>query len=229
MPKFADVMPFEFHIDILDIIFKGLLIGILVSAPMGPVGILCVQRTLNKGRWYGFVTGIGATASDLIYALITGLGMSFVMNLVYNSQNRFFLQIAGSIMLLFFGIYSWRSNPVKNIHRSSKTKGTLFHNGLTAFFVTLSNPLIILLFMAVFAQLAFIMPGKPLEMCIGYLSIIAGALLWWFGLTWLIDKIRNKFEETGIIIINKVIGSIVILISLIILLGTVFNLFTIEY
>ncbi|MBP3834495.1 MAG: LysE family transporter [Prevotella sp.] len=222
-------MPFEFHIDILDIIFKGMLIGILVSAPMGPVGILCVQRTLNKGRWYGFVTGIGATVSDLIYALITGLGMSFVMNLVYNSQNRFFLQIAGSIMLLFFGIYSWRSNPVKNIHRSSKTKGTLFHNGLTAFFVTLSNPLIILLFMAVFAQLAFIMPGKPLEMCIGYLSIIAGALLWWFGLTWLIDKIRNKFEETGIIIINKVIGSIVILISLIILLGTVFNLFTIEY
>lgn len=229
MLKFADVMPFEFHIDILDIIFRGMLIGILVSAPMGPVGILCVQRTLNKGRWYGFVTGIGATASDLIYALITGLGMSFVMNLVYNSQNRFFLQIAGSIMLLFFGIYSWRSNPVKNIHRSSKTKGTLFHNGLTAFFVTLSNPLIILLFMAVFAQLAFIMPGKPLEMCIGYLSIIAGALLWWFGLTWLIDKIRNKFEETGIIIINKVIGSIVILISLIILLGTVFNLFTIEY
>ncbi len=222
-------MPFEFHIDILDIIFKGMLIGILVSAPMGPVGILCVQRTLNKGRWYGFVTGIGATASDLIYALITGLGMSFVMNLVYNSQNRFILQIAGSIMLLFFGIYSWRSNPVKNIHRSSKTKGTLFHNGLTAFFVTLSNPLIILLFMAVFAQLAFIMPGKPLEMCIGYLSIIAGALLWWFGLTWLIDKIRNKFEETGIIIINKVIGSVVILISLIILLGTVFNLFTIEY
>ncbi|MBR3390915.1 MAG: LysE family transporter [Prevotella sp.] len=222
-------MPFEFHIDILDIIFRGMLIGILVSAPMGPVGILCVQRTLNKGRWYGFVTGIGATVSDLIYALITGLGMSFVMNLVYNSQNRFFLQIAGSIMLLFFGIYSWRSNPVKNIHRSSKTKGTLFHNGLTAFFVTLSNPLIILLFMAVFAQLAFIMPGKPLEMCIGYLSIIAGALLWWFGLTWLIDKIRNKFEETGIIIINKVIGSIVILISLIILLGTVFNLFTIEY
>ena len=222
-------MPFEFHIDILDIIFKGMLIGILVSAPMGPVGILCVQRTLNKGRWYGFVTGIGATVSDLIYALITGLGMSFVMNLVYNSQNRFILQIAGSIMLLFFGIYSWRSNPVKNIHRSSKTKGTLFHNGLTAFFVTLSNPLIILLFMAVFAQLAFIMPGKPLEMCIGYLSIIAGALLWWFGLTWLIDKIRNKFEEMGIIIINKVIGSIVILISLIILLGTVFNLFTIEY
>ena len=222
--KFADDMPFEFHIDILDMVFKGMLIGMLVSAPMGPVGILCVQRTLNKGRWYGFVTGVGATASDLIYALITGFGMSFVMNLVNNSENRFFLQIVGSVMLLFFGIYSWKSNPMKNMHHSGKTKGTLFHNGMTAFLVTLSNPLIILLFMAAFAQMAFIVPEKPFEMCIGYLSIIGGALLWWFGLTWLIDKIRNKFEETGIIIINKVIGSIVILISLIILFGTVFKL-----
>ena len=71
-------MPFTFQIDILNTIFKGVIIGMLASAPMGPVGILCVQRTLNKGRWYGFVTGVGATASDLFYALITGLGMSFV-------------------------------------------------------------------------------------------------------------------------------------------------------
>ncbi len=222
-------MPFMFHIDILDMIFKGILIGILVSAPMGPVGILCVQRTLNKGRWYGFFTGIGATVSDFIYALITGLGMSFVMDLINNDRNRFFLQITGSIMLLVFGLYSFRSNPMKNVHKSNKSKGTLFHNGMTAFFVTLSNPLIILLFMALFAQFAFIIPSRPLEMLIGYLSIIAGALLWWFGLTWLIDKIRNKFEDYGIIIINKVIGSMVILISVLILMGTIFNLFTIRY
>lgn len=65
-----------FPIDFLNIIVKGMLIGIIASAPMGPVGVLCVQRTLNKGRWYGFVTGIGATVSDMIYALLTGLGMS---------------------------------------------------------------------------------------------------------------------------------------------------------
>lgn len=69
-------MPFQFHLDILDWIFKGILIGIVASAPMGPVGVLCIQRTLNKGRWYGLVTGIGATISDFIYALITGFGMS---------------------------------------------------------------------------------------------------------------------------------------------------------
>jgi threonine/homoserine/homoserine lactone efflux protein len=222
-------MPFEFHIDILDMIFKGLVIGVLASAPMGPVGILCVQRTLNKGRWYGFVTGIGATASDLFYALITGLGMSFVMDLVNNSQNRFFLQIAGSIMLLAFGIFTFRSNPTKNMHHSGTNKGSLIHNGVTAFLVTISNPLIILLFMACFAQLAFIMPGHPIEMCIGYLSIVCGAILWWFGLTWLIDVIRTKFEDYGIIIINRIIGSVVIIFSILVLLGTVFNLFTIHY
>ena len=72
-------------------------------------------------------------------------------------------------------------------------------------------------------------PGKPLAMSIGYLSIVAGALLWWYGLTWLIDKIRNKFDDTGIVIINRIIGSVVIVISVLILFGTVFNLFTIHY
>ena len=121
-------MPFQFHIDILDIILKGILIGICASAPMGPVGVLCVQRTLNKGRWYGFATGIGAAASDLIYALITGLGMSFVMDLITNQQNKFFLQITGSILLLGFGIYCWRTNPTKNMHISGYKKGSLTHN-----------------------------------------------------------------------------------------------------
>ena len=220
-------MPFQFHIDILDIILKGILIGICASAPMGPVGVLCVQRTLNKGRWYGFATGIGAAASDLIYALITGLGMSFVMDLITNQQNKFFLQITGSILLLGFGIYCWRTNPTKNMHISGYKKGSLTHNGVTAFFVTFSNPLIIFLFLALFAQLAFVIPNHPFEMCIGFLSIVAGAMLWWYGLTWLINSIREKFDNNGIVIINKIIGSLVIVFSLAALIGTIFNLYTI--
>ena len=77
-------MPFPFQIDILGMILKGVLIGIIASAPMGPVGVLCIQRTLNKGRWYGFVTGIGAAMSDIIYAMLTGFGMSFIMDLITN-------------------------------------------------------------------------------------------------------------------------------------------------
>ena len=218
-------LPFPFHIDILDCIIKGILIGVIASAPMGPVGILCIQRTLNKGRWFGFITGVGAAASDIFYALLTGLGMSFVMDFINNEHNKYLLQISGSIMLFIFGIYCFKSNPMKNAHKSSNKKGTLTHNAVTAFFVTLSNPLIIFLFMATFAQFAFVIPDHPLEMSVGYLSIVLGALLWWFGLTWLIDKVRNIFDPNGITIINKVIGSVVMIFSLIALFGLVFNLY----
>ena len=218
-------MPFQIHIDILNFIFKGMLIGLIASAPMGPVGVLCVQRTLNKGRWYGFITGIGAALSDMIYAAITGYGMSYVMDVLSNQQTRMYLQIVGSIMLLTFGVYTYKSDPTKKIHRSGNGKGTLFHNGMTAFLVTFSNPLIIFLFVACFAQFAFVMPDHPFEMLVGFASIVFGALLWWFGLTWLIDKIRGKFDDNGIRLINQVIGSIVVLCSIIMFLGKVTNLY----
>jgi len=218
-------MQFPIQIDILDFIFKGLLIGIISSAPMGPVGILCIQRTLNKGRWYGFVTGIGAAISDTIYALIVGLGMSFIMKPLQNPTYQLILQISGSVLLLLFGIYCFKSNPMKKMHQSSNTKGSIFHNGLTAFLVTISNPLIIFLFMATFAQFALVQPNRPFEMIVGFACIPAGALLWWYGLTWLVDKIRGKFDVNGVLIINKVIGSVVILFSIIVLLGTIFNLY----
>ena len=213
--------------NILDFIFKGMLIGMICSAPMGPVGVLCVQRTLNKGRWYGFVTGCGAAASDMIYAALTGYGMSFMGDIINNDQTRFYIQIAGSLLLLAFGVYSYRSDPTKNIRKSHKNKGTLWHNAWTAFLVTFSNPLIIFLFVALFAQFAFVLPHHPFEMLVGFASIVGGALLWWYGLTWLVDKIRAKFDENGIRIINQIIGVVVILISVIILFGTVTNLYRI--
>ena len=211
-------------INILDFVFKGMLIGMIASAPMGPVGILCVQRTLNKGRWYGFATGVGAAISDIIYAGFAGFGMSFVMDLINNDQNRFYLQIAGSLMLLAFGFYTYRSDPTRKMHLSGQQKGTLWYNTWTAFLVTFSNPLIIFLFMGCYAQFAFVIPDHPLEMCFGYLSIVFGALLWWWGLTWLVDKIRVKFDTNGIRIINQIIGVAVVIGSVIMLLGTTTNL-----
>ena len=223
-------MQFPILLDILDFVYYGILIGLMASAPMGPVGVLCIQRTLNKGRWYGFITGIGACVSDIIYALFTGFGMSFVMNFVGNEHNRFILQISGSVVLLLFGIYCYRSNTTKNMHQSNKNqKGTLAHNGITAFLVTLSNPLIIFLFIFLFAQFAFVVNDRPFEMTVGYASIILGAMLWWFGLTWLIDKVRGKFDNNGILLINRVVGCIVVIFSVIMLLGTVFNLYKLPY
>lgn len=205
---------------ILNIIWKGLLVGIVASAPMGPVGVLCIQRTLNKGRWYGFVTGCGAALSDIIYALLTGLGMSFLFD--YLSQNVFYLQLFGSALLFFFGLYLFRSNPLHALHPPSGKKGTYLHNFVTAFLVTLSNPLIIFLFIGLFARFSFVEPGELVsETLTGYLSIVAGALLWWFCITWFVDKVRNRFNLHGILYLNRIIGGIVMAVSV---LGFIFTL-----
>lgn len=219
-------MEFHLPLDFLDVIVKGTLIGIICSAPMGPVGILCVQRTLNKGRWFGFVTGLGATLSDLIYALLAGLGMRYVMELIDNPENKFVLQISGSLLLFAFGLYCFYTDPRKKIHKSKNKKGTLVSNFITAFLVTLSNPLIIILLLAMYAQFAFVIPDATVEMTLGYISICFGAILWWWGLTWLIDKIRTKFSDNGIVIINRVIGGIVVVVSIVIFIGTAFNLYS---
>lgn len=202
-------------VNTLDIIIKGLLIGVIASAPMGPVGVLCVQRTLNKGRWYGFVTGVGAAMSDIIYALVTGFGMSFVVAFIENERNMFYLQLAGSIMLFIFGYYTFRSNPVKVVRPTSANRGTLVHNMVTGFLVTFSNPLIIFLFIALFARFAFIVPEHMVEQGLGYVSVIVGAVAWWFVLTYCVDKVRSRFDLQGLRKLNKIIGAVVIVASLV--------------
>ena len=93
--------------------------------------------------------------------------------------------------------------------------------------MTLSNPLIILLFIALYAQFAFVVPDHPVEMVVGFLSVVGGALLWWFGLTWLVDKVRSIFDQNGIRIINQIIGAVVIICSSLMLIGTLTNLYRI--
>jgi len=206
---------------ILDIIFKGFIIGVVVSAPMGPVGVLCVQRTLNKGRWYGFVTGLGATLSDMCYALLTGYGMSFVTD--YINKNVFVLQLLGSLMLLAFGYYTFRTNPVKSLHpiNQNNPKGTYIHNFITAFVVCFSNPLIIFLFIGLFARFAVVQHGVVLfDAVTSYIAIAIGAISWWLLITFVINKVRKHFNLRGIWIINRIFGILVILFSVIGLIFT---------
>ena len=147
----------------LQLVVKGLIIGIVVSAPMGPVGILCVQRTMHKGRLYGLVTGLGASLSDLFYAVVTGAGMTVVMSFIEQRNNIFWMKIGGSALLFAFGLHTLLSNPIKAMRQPSGKKGTPVQNLITSFFLTLSNPLIIFLFIALFAQLTFTVPENPLR------------------------------------------------------------------
>lgn len=207
---------------ILNVLFKGFIVGVVVSAPMGPVGVLCIQRTLNRGRWYGLVTGLGASLSDICYALLTGYGMSFVLD--YVSKNIFYLQLLGSLMLLGFGYYTFRSNPVAAMRpmKQGRAKGSYFHNFITAFAVCFSNPLIIFVFIGLFARFAFIQPGVVLfQVVTGYLAIVVGALTWWLSITYFVNKVRKRFNLRGIWIINRVLGVVVMLVSII---GLIFTL-----
>ena len=130
------------------------------------------------------------------------------------AKGSFYLQLLGSVMLLVFGIYTFRSNPVNSIRPASSNKGSYFHNFITAFFVTLSNPLIIFLFIGLFARFAFVQQGVLVfEEITGYFAIAAGALTWWLGITYFVNKVRTKFNLRGIWILNRVIGSIVMLVS----------------
>ena len=204
------------QITVLDVLIKGFVVGVVVSAPMVPVGVLCIQRTLNKGRWYGFVTGLGAALSDIIYALITGYGMSFVVEFIENPQTLYYFQLIGSAMLFGFGLYTFRSNPAQNIRPISANKGSLIRNFVTAFFVTLSNPFIILLFIGLFARFSFVLPERFFyEQSIGYLAIVGGAITWWFLITYLVNKLRTRFDLRGIWILNRIIGVVVMIASVV--------------
>ncbi len=213
-----------FEVSTFELAFKGLLVGILASAPMGPVGILCIQRTLQKGRMYGLVTGAGAALSDIIYALITGLGMSYVMDFITNEQTLFWLKLAGSVMLFIFGLYMFRTDPRKCFRPTPKKRGTLAHNFITSFLLTLSNPLIIFLFTALFALLTFVVPNHLFEQCVGYTSIVVGAMVWWFCLTYVINKMRHSFGLRGVLVLNRTIGAIVLVGAFAYALMTLFHL-----
>ena len=193
---------------------KGILIGILVSAPMGPVGMLCIQRTLSKGRWHGFVTGLGAMVSDIIYAMLTSLGMGVVVNLVEANQAP--LQLAGSLVLSVFGYYIYQSNPVKNLRKQKERKLSFTQDFITAFLLTFSNVLIVLLYIGLFARFGFILPDHSLGMIIGGIICIGiGAISWWLFITYIVSKLRKWFNVRGIWLMNRIVGSTIIILSII--------------
>lgn len=202
--------------DVLEIIVKGIIIGVVASAPMGPVGVLCIQRTLNKGRAYGLVTGLGAAFSDILYALLTGYSLNLLYDVISNPSTVYWMQLVGAIIMFIFGVHTFRTNPVQNTRNVSRNKSSLLRNGMTGFFITLSNPMIILLFIALFSPFNFVIPEMSLPyQCFGYLSIFAGAMLWWLFITYVVNKLRARFDVRGIWIINRVIGGAVMLGSLV--------------
>ena len=201
-------------------IIEGITIGLCTSIPVGPIAILIIQRTLQKGRMHGFTSGLGAATSDTFYALLAIVGLSVVLSFI--EENKLIIQIAGSVIMMIFGVYIFFHNPAKNIEKSKTDKSSYWQEYLTAFLLTLSNPLMIFLYIGLFAQYNFISSESHfIEIAIGICSVFLGAGLWWFCITLLASIFRKRFNIRGLWILNKATGILISVISLVALISSI--------
>lgn len=198
---------------ILYMMWRGIAIGIIISAPMGPVGILCIQRTLDRGRREGLYTGIGAAFSDLFYCLLTGFGLSFIEGFL--EQNRNIIQLIGSGVLIAFAVYLFKKNPARDLRRpADPPKTSPGKSILGGFLFTFSNPLILFLIIGLFARFNFLLPEiKFYHYIVGFIFIFVGAIAWWWIVTFFVDKVRAHFNLRSMWLINRIIGIIILIFA----------------
>lgn len=193
---------------------RGLAIGALVSAPMGPIGMLIIQRTLSKGRWPAFFTGIGAALSDLFYCLIAGFGLSFITDVI--EKHQFALQVFGSLVLAAFGVYLFKKNPTRALKTAEVDSTNFWGDFISGFFLTVSNPLILFFIIGLFARFNFILPEYELFHYIwAYITIFGGALMWWYLVTLLVSKLRSRFNVRSLWLVNRIVGTVLVAMSVI--------------
>lgn len=199
-------------------IFRGVLIGLMVSVPLGPMGVLIIQKTLQKGALAGFIAGMGAACADLFYATVAAFGLGFVINII--QSHELVLQIIGGIFLLIIGLKIYFDNPLKQIRMKKRVSKTgLLGDFLTLFFLTVSNPVAIVVFMAVFAGASVFGPEPSVRIELFVLAgILLGGGLWWYALSTLVNLFRRKFRLRVLITINRVSGVIITLLGILVIL-----------
>ena len=200
-----------FLLSLLQFFWDGLVVGFLASVPLGPIGVLCIQRTLNKGRMSGFVSGIGAASSDFIYAIIAGYSVSFVTKFI--EEQLFLIKILGAVILLVLGLKIYLTNPVVQMRKQRKRSAGLVQDYVSTFLLTITNPLAIFLFIAAFS----IVGGERNFLTQSGLmcGVFIGASLWWLTLTSLVGLFRKKLSLRRLYWINKIAGSVIIILVLV--------------
>jgi threonine/homoserine/homoserine lactone efflux protein len=195
-------------LELFYLLVKGLVIGVSVSIPMGPIGVLCVQRTLNRGQLSGMISGCGAAAADSFFALVAGMGLGFLAS--FFNEQQIMLMLLGGAMLIFLGLRLYFTDVIKTVRQPGRNrKSGLLGDFVSVFFLTLSNPVTILFFGAVFAGLNLLENAPKYASAILVSGVAAGALLWWGVLTTLVHAFRSKFRLRGLVMLNKIAGIII--------------------
>lgn len=187
----------------------GVILGFSASVPLGPIGLICIQKTLNRGRWAGIISGSGAAASDTFFAIIAAFGISIISDFI--EQQQFTLRIIGSVILVLLGLKIFITNPAIQIRKQNKKKNNLLGDFISIFFLTLSNPVTLFVFGAVFASSGVIKNQNTfLDLLYIVIGVFAGAMFWWLVLTNIVNLFRKKFNLKRLWWINKITGAFIV-------------------
>jgi threonine/homoserine/homoserine lactone efflux protein len=191
---------------LLFVLFNGMAIGLLIAAPVGPIGILCIKRTLSQGRLYGFLSGLGAATADAIYGCIAGFGLTLISNFLVDQSS--WLQFIGGLFLSYLGIRTFVSTPPQAT--LSNLTGSRFGSYISTFFLTITNPVTILSFLAVFSGLGLSASDYTIfSRLLVVVGVFLGSLLWWGMLSSGISLIRGYIERQNFLPwINRLSGII---------------------
>lgn len=203
----------------ISIFFKGILTGFISSIPIGPIGLIIMQRTLNKGYKIGFISGFGAALADTFFAFIAAFGISFIHNFIEQQQQ--ILRIIGGIILIILGIRIFFTNVITQVRSKSYGTMNISIEVIKIFFLTLSNPLTIFVFGAIFAGFNIVVRERTFfELIQLVVGVFVGASLWWMILVIIVNLFRKKFKIRQLWWLNKIMGFIISIFGLISLVST---------
>ena len=199
----------------LSFFFRGLVIGFSIAAPVGPIGVLCIRRTLAEGRASGLISGLGAATADALYGCIAGFGLTFLSNLLI--QHQVWIRVIGGLFLCTLGLRTFAAGPAKE--SASVKGGGLAGSYGSTFFLTLTNPMTILSFAAIFAGLGLgSIGGNYLSSGVLVLGVFTGSALWWLILSGLVGMLGKMLSPKGMRWVNRISGIIILGFGLLALL-----------
>ncbi len=197
------------------IFLRGLVIGLAIAAPVGPIGVLCIRRTLAEGRLAGLVTGLGAATADTFYGAVAAFGLTAVSAFLVSQQDA--LRLIGGAFLLYLGVRTFVARPAAQAAEAGdRSSRTLAGDYASTFLLTITNPLTILSFAAVFAGLGL---GSGYDDLTSALLLVAGVFtgsaLWWLLLSGGVSLLGGRVTENGLRWVNHVSGVIIVMFGVV--------------
>jgi threonine/homoserine/homoserine lactone efflux protein len=195
---------------ILNFLLKGVAIGLAIAAPVGPIGLLCIRRTLEQGRGAGLACGLGAATADAAYGCVAGFGLTVISNFLMTQTT--WLHLAGGVFLCYLGVLTFRRASAQRAPQASA--GDLGSDYLSTLLLTLANPMTILSFVAVFA--GFGLAVSPSYLIAGTLvaGVFVGSALWWLFLSTCVAWMRHRVSDVWMQAVNRLSGSAIVAFGL---------------